>query len=309
MSVFDLLAARLYRFNIKLRDLLSEAKEKYEFANLVKPETILRVIALLRNKEPKRKNLLKLEPQNFLEDWKISCKYLQKAFNRMTDLRHGYGVLELKKWAPYSPMIIPLAVMLKEVEEVKDVRNYEKIDKWYWVTVFGQRYDQAVDAQSYSDLKDLKRWIIDEEKIPSFIKDFELSEDEIDVDKQSNAIYRGIMNLIILKGALDFKTGQPPQFDIKKAQDDHIFPKSIYHENSILNRTIITTNQSKINKKPSVYFKEQLKKLGERKVKHILKTHLIPEEALNALLNDDIKKFMELRKKAIIQEIRKRTKL
>lgn len=127
------------------------------------------------------------------------------------------------------------------------------------------------------------------------------------MDKQLSATYRGIINLIALKGAYDFKSGQPPQFERDKVQDDHIFPKSIFNENKILNRTIISTNQSKINKKPSEYFKERIKELGEEKVKEILESHLIPHEALNFLLSDNIEKFMESRKKAILNEIKKLT--
>ena len=46
------------------------------------------------------------------------------------------------------------------------------------------------------------------------------------ISEQSSAIYRGAMNLVVLKGALDIETCQPPQFDARYVQDDHIFPKS-----------------------------------------------------------------------------------
>ena len=49
--------------------------------------------------------------------------------------------------------------------------------------------------------------------MPDFIKEFDLDAVDLDVDRQSSVIYRG---LIVLKGALDFKTGQPPQFDKEK---------------------------------------------------------------------------------------------
>lgn len=60
-------------------------------------------------------------------------------------------------------------------------------------------------------------------------------------------------------GALDFKTGQSPQFYKEKVQDDHIFPKSKYKVNSVINRTLISTNY------------------GKEKLKEILSTYLIPE--------------------------------
>ncbi|MCS7229977.1 MAG: hypothetical protein NZ923_08100 [Candidatus Kryptonium sp.] len=116
------------------------------------------------------------------------------------------------------------------------------------------------------------------------------------------------MNLITLQGAYDFKTGQPPQFDEEKVQDDHIFPKSIYKDNRILNRTLISTNAEKSNKKPSEYFGTLVKLHGEEKLKSILESHIIPPDALDDLLKDNIEGFLEKRRSAIIESIRKRLK-
>jgi hypothetical protein len=62
------------------------------------------------------------------------------------------------------------------------------------------------------------------------------------------------MCLIALSGALDFQTGQAPQLALGDVQDDHIFPKSLYANDTIANRTLISTNQKKSNQTPSRYF-------------------------------------------------------
>jgi len=305
LSVFELLTAKLYKYGIRLRDLLKNAKTSYAFVESVHPEFVLKVIASIRGKEPKRKNLLELESKDFENDWQKACEALEYAHKRVLDVKNGYGVLDFKKWMPYSTMMVPLAAMLYFVksEKLESKSNYDKIDAWYWISVFSNRYDQAVDTTTAEDFKAVKEWIKNN-KFPESIQKFNPNEIDLDIDKQSSAIYRGIMNLIVLKGALDFKTGQPPQFEKEKVQDDHIFPKSIYDEHRILNRTPITTNQSKIDKDPSEYFGERIEELGKEKVKSILESHLIPYEALAYLLNNDLEKFMELRKSAIISEIK-----
>lgn len=310
LSIIDLVTARLYKHEIRIRDLIENSRERYTFIKAVQGESILKVIALIREKEPKRKKLLELEPENFKNDWEFACQYLQKAYERILDIKNGYGVLDFKKWMPYSTMIVPLAALMYfiETERLQSDKAYRKIDVWYWTSVFSNRYDQAVDTTSFNDFELIKKWIKDENKVPEFISKFNPEEIDFDVDKQNSSIYRGVINLITLKGAYDFKTGQPPQFVRNKVQDDHIFPKSIYRENRIANRTIISTNQSKINKKPSEYFRERINEIGEQRVKEILATHLIPAEALPYLLNDDLEKFMELRKLEIINEIRERVK-
>lgn len=304
LSTFELLTARLYKDKIKLRDLLEDSKSNYVFVENVHPEFILKVITLIRNKEPKRKNLLALDAKDFENHWQSACEALDYAYNRILDLKNGYGVLDFKKWAPYSTMVVPLAAMIYFIKNGKfeTSSNYNKIDKWYWISVFSNRYDQAVDTTTSEDIKDVKKWITDN-KTPEFIQRFNSNEIDKEVDKQSNAVYRGIINLIILKGALDFKTGQAPQLDKEKVQDDHIFPKSIYNEHRIGNRTVISTNQAKIDKKPSEYFQSRMEELGIEKVKEILQSHLIPPEALQYLLNDNLDKFIELRNSAIINEI------
>lgn len=185
--------------------------------------------------------------------------------------------------------------------------NYDKIDWWYWISVFSNAYDQAVDATSANHFNAVKNWI-DNDVMPDFIQKFDVNSIDLDISKRSSAIYRGVMNLIVLKGALDFKTGQPPQFGKEKVQDDHIFPKSIYDEHRVLNRTLISTNSEKINKRPSVYFKERLEEHGKEKLIEILESHIIPPSALDHLLNDDLHRFMEARRQAILEELTTRIK-
>jgi hypothetical protein len=129
---------------------------------------------------------------------------------------------------------------------------------------------------------------------------------DLDINKQSSAIYRGVIGMIVLNGALDFKTGQPPQFGKEKIQDDHIFPKSIYNDHRVVNRTLISTNAEKSDKKPSEYFKQRLDDHGEENFKMILESHIIPGDALDCFLNDNLQRFIEIRKQAIIGNLRKK---
>jgi len=308
LTAFELLTARLYKNGIKLRDLLSEAKKKYLFLRSIEPDLITKVVAILRGKEPKRKFILELDPANFPQDWERACKALEDAYTRLLDNKNGYGVFDFMRWVPYSTMIVPLACMIDYVKTNKreSKGNYDKIDKWYWASVFANKYDQAVDATSFADFSAIKNWIDDDGYVPEFIANYAPSSLDWSVEKQSSAIYRGVMNLVVLSGALDFKTGQPPQFDIKNVQDDHIFPKSKYRTNTFLNRTLITKNLEKGDKNPSLYFKELLDQHGRDELVAILKTHLIPEEALDFLLMDNLKEFTRWRAFAILNELRRR---
>lgn len=67
-----------------------------------------------------------------------------------------------------------------------------------------------------------------------------------------------------------------------------------------------STNQSKFNKRPSEYFRERLKEHGREKLEEILKSHIIPPEALDYLLSDDLENFMKSRRREIIEEIKQK---
>lgn len=310
LSTFELVTARLYKNDIRLRELLDKAKGLYTFTESVDPDYILRVIALIRGKEPKRKNILELEPVGFAADWDRACEAIETAFKRATDVKNGYGVFNFKKWMPYTPMIVPLAALMDFVREIKleNKQSYDKIDSWYWASVFSNRYDQASDSKSATDFQEVSHWIKDNNKIPQTVKDFDPKLVDLETDKQGSAIYKGVINLIVLEGALDFETGQPPQFSVDKINDDHIFPKSVYKENRILNRTLISTNKRKSDKLPSVYFTERQRQHGKDNLKEILRSHLIPEHALESLLNKDLTAFMDSRKASIIEKISQRMK-
>ena len=309
LSIFELLTARLFKHGINLREILSATQKKYEFVKFVNPEFILKVIVLIRGKEPKRRNILGLDAERFEEDWEKACQSLEYAVKRVTDIKNGYGVLDIRKWMPYSTMLVPLAVMIYflKANKLESPENYRKIDSWYWISVFSNRYDQAVDTTSAADVTTLKRWFNDNDKIPDFVREFDAGTVDLNVEKQTSAIYRAVINLIVLAGALDFKTGNPPQFEKEKIQDDHIFPKSIYNCNLVTNKTLISTNTEKSNKLPSEYFKELLTKHGEKELKKILTSHLIPEDALSSLLEDNLESFVNKRKKAITDTIKEKS--
>ena len=315
LTVFDLLVARLFNYNIKLRDLLDEVKKYHKFAEVISGDYIIKTIVLMRGKAPTRKNMLEINPDDFETDWRRACESLELAYRRLLDKRTGYGVLDFENWIPYETMIIPLAAMIRYLKDKRldSEKNYLKLDAWYWASVFGNRYEHSTDSISKQDYDKMMKWFNDDSAVPDFIEKFMPEDVDYDVPTQRSAIFRGVVSLIVLKGAKDFISGQSPEYEREKIQLDHIFPKSKFYPlyskeyiDSILNRTIISSNQRKMGKKPSEFFGSLIKEYGKDKIIEILETHLIPEDALDSLLNDNLEDFKEKRKRAIIEEIKKR---
>lgn len=338
LTVFDLLNARLLKYKIKLRELWETSLEEYkrirEFSeeNERLPVYILQVISLLKKNACKRKDLLEIDKtymkkkkketinsEDFGNDWKMACKYVERAIERLTNLNAGFGVIS-RKWLPYNPMIPVMAALLKEIESdpVRRPNFMKKISIWYWASIFSNAYEGSIDTQMATDFKELKKWFYNDDEIPETVKHAREILSDLnfkEIDRASNSIYKGIMCLITLKGAKDFLKGDTIEFNI--LDDHHLFPKSKAKRynakreiNSILNKTLIDnkTNRDYIwNKIPKDYLDKIMKDQNIKKdeLAERLQTHLISKEALDKIFEDDFNSFLNEREKTFKGELKK----
>lgn len=313
LSLFDLAVAQLYQKQINLRDLWEDfTKQHKEAKSAIQPVFLLRVITLLEGKEIRKRDLLDaidLEEDKFNHRWNESVECIVQAHRRITQ---HYGAFD-ERWIPYTSLFVTLAVFLHKLKEkFAGAHDYRKVDQWYWGCVLSGRYDKNIFTRTYEDIRDIEKWIKEENNLPQWLQQFTNHDLNFDsVDDPRSSLYRGIINLIVCQGAKDFLTGQPAK--LSECQDDHIFPKSRYKEdqtNSILNRTLIweKTNLVKRNKQPSEFFSECLRKHGDDETKLIetLGTHFISPDAYVAIKQDNFDGFLAERRKTfntIVQEL------
>ena len=340
LSVFDLLIARLFKYDIKLKDLWDATAKKhpsiFRYSKRIEktPIYILQAISLSydKNSSAKRSDILDIykniyednESWTFEKHWFELSEYLNSALEKLENLRDGFGVKDEKE-VPFTPMIPVLAALLRTIESQDNKADcYQKLDKWYWSSVFTNAYSAAADSQMTADFKDMKEWFEDSSKMPKTVRNMISNFPKLsfrEIQSKWNSKYRGVMSLIALEGAQDFDTSQVLE-NARENDKDHIFPrsrklgfgldKSIH---SVLNMTWMSkdTNRNiKQFKKPSAYLPDFIsKKYGgdENKFIEILKTHLISKPAYGFLLKDDIASFMEEREQIILSKIRKRLEI
>lgn len=324
LAVFDLLTARLFRRDIKLRDLWDEVYDDRENYNMIHTyaddrddntykKNILRTLALMREQPPKRKNLITLDIENFEKDWNNASRYFEKALERMSSTQNGGFGVKSSDWIPYNGIVAPTAAMLEVIDKQDDnARNYERLQQWYWSVVFSQRYSSQTSTKSHNDVLEFKNW--DEQEPEAIMSENQLREIDLEgVSSKSSGVYKGAISLILKGGAVDFFTGDSVEHH--KLEDHHIFPKKHLKEkdiesdkrNTVLNRTLIKkkTNQSIKGKSPSDYIEDMENALGsEEKVKEVLKSHLITEEAFYAMKMNDYEKFLREREKKLEEIIK-----
>ena len=334
LDVFDLLIARLSKYEIKLRDMWDDSQKnpkikEYEGRKRAKkmPIYILHSIALSfsRSKSCKRKDILDIyrnvatSKEDFENKWKEMTRYTLEAIELLENTKHGFGVT-VPSELPFEVMIPVLSSLLKEInDKFKDTQKkcFEKLTNWYWTSVFTITYSSAADSQKTSDFKEMIDWFSNDKLIPKSIKKFrEDPRPRIDlrsVDQESNAIYKGVLCLIAIKGGYDLDKNR--SIENKKYHKDHIFPKSTFSNyeniNSILNITWLTsdTNQRiKRAKSMSAFLEYVIREKYDKNEKIFLDTldsHYINERCYQYLKKDDFENFIKERERYILSDIKR----
>jgi hypothetical protein len=337
LNIFEILTAKfynkvsLYEYN-NLREIWEETKGKYplikKFSKDKKDTTlavlILKSILLKKSLEEPGKESLECKRKNMLNDlshedidkyWDWCSKSLNRALNR---LQENFGCPS-REYLPYTTILVPFSLLIdyidNKVEEEKKNNAYRKLEKWYWASVFSERYDSATDTKSKTDLNDVISWINDDKKIPSPVKNFDINSLELE-SVTRGARFIGILNIIIRNNAKDFITREKIKELIIAGDKDvdvhHLFPGRMFEKDtqeikdlaeSILNKTLIKTetNRNYIKADPPSVYIEKIKKHNPE-IHNDLKEHFIP---LDEFLKNNFDEFIKKRKEIIIEEIKR----
>ncbi len=323
LTVFELLTARFWPKQIKLRDLWEKARKDYPIISdfWVDPYYLLQVVSLISRSAPscKRSDVLNLEPSALNQWWERAVAGLAKG---LEILREDCGVL-IPNWLPYDTLLIPLAGVISRVGVLKGAgagAMRQKLAQWFWCSTFGQTYDNAANSQAATDLTELLGWI-DGGTPPRSVANFTFNPDVLEnTTPRQRAQYRATMCLIVSLGSRDFHSAAKLDGSVIQqngVNDHHVFPQAWLAKqgisgsivNSILNRTLIDslTNKSINDRAPSKYMRDVRGSLGEKKFGELLKSHLLPPDTEGPLLKDNFQEFTKWRKEAIWNEIKSRT--
>lgn len=342
LDIFDLLNAILRPKDIYLKQMWHNAETALAYTDSKKMKIyILQVMSILEQSYCSAKYLYYLVPEVtktikkddgtkeqivlidnidvFKEKWENSVTALKKAINSLKNPR-DFGAIK-PIFVPY-PSIIPAFAAIKNFADKSDLKNkidiQTKIRKWYWSSIFTNRYSSSVESTSSKDFQDLKKWFADDDAEPELISDFEGKYKTIDFQNENpkgSAIYNAIFNLFVINEARDWATFDLPEYD--ELDDHHIVPVSKFKDeagstiNSILNRTPLSpdTNRNVIkDRMPNEYIREMLDNNTESKVYEVLSSHLISKKAVEILLRNpftkrDFFEFLDERKNTILAAI------
>lgn len=328
LSVFELLTARFWQQNIRLRDLWDAALAKHPvIADFeVDPYYVLQSVALACRAAPscKRKDILNLVAIDITAWW---GKVIDGLAMGLQILRDDCKVTK-PKWLPYQTMLLPLAATLAKTgmpsTPATGVKR-ERIKRWFWCSVFGQSYESSPNSQAARDVGELGVWLEGGAE-PETVRELRFDPKALrDITPRQRAVYRGTICLVLGSGtgARDFHTQAVitgKLIDQEGIDDHHVFPaaylrevkeiKSSVARDCVLNRTLIdrTTNQIISARAPSDYL-ATIQGTAGFPFDAVLTSHCLPVGMASPLIANDYDGFLKWRQERLWQEIKRVTGL
>ena len=279
--------------------------------------TVLRCVAIHLGSDTRRREILRLDKDNFIDAWPEVKKgiFLAVTFLKKT-LR-----IPVSRLLPYSALLVPLTYFfVRKPRPNKEQKQMLK--EYFWWASLSRRFSGAVDTNLTADRRRMDAIIGG--KAPSYRGEaVDLDEDDLVYQQFSTgeAWCKALLCLYCYFRPRSFDNDEEVTIDnswlqrINSRNYHHFFPRQYlrsqgvedWYANSVLNITIVDDylNKHRIRaKSPSTYmatFYEENDNIDQT-----MRSHLIGDLQKFGIWDDDYKKFLSKRAKRVLSELRKR---
>jgi hypothetical protein len=247
----------------------------------------------MHNNQCKKGDLLQLPVQAIADKWDSAVAALDLFLGY---LRHDFGCIRADMISS-TDVIAPPSIITSDMQFSREI-HMPRLTRLYWTLVFSLYLSGAPDTKS---ARIVREWFGGEEAgyrddadaLPEAIRQFALSVEDLDEATKASAVYKGVMTLLISRGARDFGRERHilKEMSGSAIEDHHIFPQQFlrnhgikgYIANSILNRTPILqeTNRAISSDPPSKYFRDKNIIRDEPITDQILSEHALSRDVLD----------------------------
>jgi hypothetical protein len=319
------MVARCYPYEMNLRDKLDAALDRVFIKHFdpdgegITPIAIPLIIALKEKETARRGEILELLPDVIKKHWDYAVDALEQALELMTTRYGCFG----ERFIPLVDMVSPMAVIISSRKFRHTSEHLKMLDKWYWRSVFSQYYISATETKLQRTVRqwlsregEMEGWLDNPNNEPESVHDFtyRLSVLE-DVSRVDNAVYRGVMSLLLSQKIRDFGPSRKmfAMVPWEELEDHHIYPKRFLSPygikgervNNIANRMPLTrvTNSAIGNTAPHVYLADS-KVVGSEAIDPVISEHLIDPNLVREPFTEALyERFLAARKAKILVSI------
>ncbi|WP_027393524.1 GmrSD restriction endonuclease domain-containing protein [Aquimarina latercula] len=323
LTLFEIMVAKTYDPNREFdlyesfQGLRSElAQSKYD---TLSASSILQLISLLIKRECKRKTILKLGKEEFIDTWYKAVECVKGA----VDFFRSYGI-PVSKLLPYNALIVPFGYFFYHHPINPTGQTLKLLEDFFWRVSLGFRYSSAVEGKLVQDIDKIDQIL--KNKHPRYEWSINTTPDFIKNNgyfSTGKSLTKAILCLYTIFKPKSFDNHLDVNIDnswLKIATSKnyhHFFPKSYMKKNKpdweywlynhIANITIVDgyLNKNKIRAKaPSRYMNEF--KDCNAQLNETMNTHLIDDINGFGIWNDNYEQFFNSRLNRISKELTKR---
>ncbi len=259
LDTFDLMVAKLYPFNFRLRDEWASAKERFALT-LGRFEVdgieILKTIALREHirqsslaapritvKGVRESDVIALEPRSVKDSW---TEALSAYHSALLFLRDECGVIS-PALLPATATVLPIANLISHPASQTDhVRG--KLKRWFWSSCSLQTYAQGANTQCVRDARQLLAWIRSEGEEPEAVARFNgVDEDSLcDARRRNEILLRALLCGIVSRGATDLLQRKRLSKNPEGVATLRLVPRKIGDSDAVVDYTVCSTQSEKI---------------------------------------------------------------
>lgn len=162
----------------------------------------------------KQNYVLKLTSDEIQEYTDCVVDALKKAY---AFLQYRCGIISIDQIS-YSLMVLPIATLFLDEKRWNEEKTIDRIECWYWASIFSGTYSANQNARCSEDVKKLFDFVVNDEMtyIDNRIKDIFNQKGYSDIDTLlgktkeedwSEAMHRGILSYILSLNPPDFQKG------------------------------------------------------------------------------------------------------
>ncbi|MDD3503020.1 MAG: DUF262 domain-containing protein [Eubacteriales bacterium] len=322
LSVFEIMVAKTFDAE---RDF--DLSEKYEelvdnLGNVnyetISDTTVLQTVAVCLVKECSKKQILKLDKQQFIDIWDDVID----AIERTVDYLRGFYRIPVSHLLPYNALIVPFAYYFYKHKDKPTGKQQEYLQDYFWRAALTERFSSGLETKLAQDVKKID--MIIEDKLPQYEQGIDTRPEAIIQNgwfSAGRSYIKGILCILAYQRPLSFIDNSVVNISndwLKQANSKnyhHFFPRAYlrkkgeeeFYINHILNITIVDDflNKNKIKAKaPAQYMKEF--KENNALLAETMKTHLINDLEDFGVWENNYDTFFDKRAEAISEEIMKR---
>jgi hypothetical protein len=222
LATFDLMVARLYPYDFRLRSEWEEARiiyDQFEEFGIEDGVEVLKVIALSEHMRQRDANI-KISVKAVIDQWPEAAQALANAIDFV---KKECGAIR-KGLVPSSTMLLPLAYLLAPGRARRAGMEGDLV-RWFWATSFLQSYAQGANTQAVADARALAAWQADHDAAPDAVRHFRLDRDVLtDGRRRNEMLVRGILCRSTTSNARDWIEDTRFQDLPDKLETHHIIP-------------------------------------------------------------------------------------